>query len=116
MKEFSKHVGLDTHKETIAVGLADADGGPARFSGEIANTPEALAKLRRQLKKSGERLSWCYEAGPCGYAIYRQLTELGEHCIVVAPSLIPKKAGDRVKTDRRDCLSRCGISRGRART
>lgn len=111
MKKFSKHVALDVHKETIAVGLADAGGGPARFFGEIANTPEALAKLARQLKKGGERLSWCYEAGPCGYGIYRQLSELGEHCVVVAPSLIPKKAGDRVKTDRRDCLSLARLDR-----
>lgn len=111
MEKFSKHAGLDVHKETIAVGLADASGGQARFFGEIANTPEAVAKLVRQVKKGGERVSWCYEAGPCGYAIYRQLVELGEHCQVVAPSLIPKKAGDRVKTDRRDALALARLDR-----
>lgn len=111
MEEFSKYVALDVHKETNAVGLADASGGQARFFGEIANTPEALAKLVRKLKKGGGRLSWCYEAGPCGYEIYRQLSELGEHCLVVAPSLIPKKAGDRIKTDRRDALSLARLHR-----
>ena len=101
MKEFSKYVGLDVHKETIAVSVADAEGGEARYFGEIANTPEAVTKLVRQLKKGGATLSLCYEAGPCGYGIYRQLREMNVHCVVVAPSLIPKKAGDRVKTDRR---------------
>ncbi len=113
MKKFSKHVGLDVHKETIAVELTDASAGQARFFGEIANTPEALAKLVRQLKKGDERLAWCQEAGPCGYGIYRQLKALGEHCQVVAPSLIPKKAGDRVKTDRRDALSLARLDRAR---
>jgi transposase len=76
-----------------------------RYVGEIANTPEAMEKLVRQLRKGGANLSFCYEAGPCGYGIHRQLTDLGWECQVVAPSLIPKKAGDRVKTDRRDSLS-----------
>jgi transposase len=111
MDEFSKHVALDVHKETIAVGVADTNGGAARFFGEITNTPEAMAKLVRQQKKGGGPISWCYEAGPCGYVIYRQLRKLGEHCVVVAPSLIPKKAGDRVKTDRRDCLSLARLDR-----
>jgi len=104
MKEFSKYVGLDVHKETIAVSVAEANGGEVRYLGEIANTLEAIEKLVRQLRKGGAELSFCYEAGPCGYGIYRQLTELGWDCKVVAPSLIPKKAGDRVKTDRRDSL------------
>ena len=92
MKEFSKYVGLDVHKDTIAVAVADAGVGEVRFVGEIAHTPEAIAKLLRQLKKGGGRISWCYEAGPCGYGVYRQLSAAGEHCQVVAPSLIPKKA------------------------
>jgi len=105
MKEFIKYVGLDVHKETIAVSVAEANGGEVRYFGEIANTAEALSKLVRQLKKGDVRLAFCYEAGPCGYGIYRQLREMGLDCVVVAPSLIPKKAGDRVKTDRRDSLS-----------
>ena len=105
MNEFSKYVGLDVHKATIAVSIADGAGGDPRFYGEIANTPVAIAKLMTQLAKGGAKLSVCYEAGCCGYVIHRQLTKLGHFCQVVAPSLIPKKAGDRVKTDRRDSLS-----------
>jgi len=102
MKEFSKYVGLDTHKETIAVAVADALGGKPRYYGEIANTPEEIRKLVRKLCPDGEVLSFCYEAGPCGYELYRQISQLGHHCSVVAPSLIPTKPGERVKTDRRD--------------
>ena len=102
MNEFSKYVGLDTHKETIAVAVADALGGKVRYYGEIANTPEAIQKLVKQLCPDGEVISFCYEAGPCGYEIYRQISQLGHYCSVVAPSLIPTKPGERVKTDRRD--------------
>ncbi|MGY0835832.1 IS110 family transposase, partial [Azospirillum argentinense] len=68
------------------------------------HTPEQIAKLAEKLAKGGRRLSFCYEAGPCGYGLHRQLTDLGHDCIVVAPSLIPMKVGDRVKTDRRDAV------------
>jgi len=102
MNEFSKYVGLDTHKETIAVAIADAQGGKARYYGEISNSPEAIRKLVKHLCPDGELISFCYEAGPCGYEIYRQIGRLGHHCSVVAPSLIPTKPGERVKTDRRD--------------
>jgi len=105
MNEFTKYVGLDVHKETIAVSIAQDNGGEARYWGEIANTVEAMDKLIRQLKKGDAKLSFCYEAGPCGYGLHRRLTTLGWDCMVVAPSLIPRKAGDRVKTDRRDSLS-----------
>jgi transposase len=111
MGEFSKYVGLDVHKQTIAVSVAEAHGGEVRYLGEIANTPEAVEKLVRQLRKNGATLSFCYEAGPCGYGLHRQLTDLGWACQVVAPSLIPKKAGDRVKTDRRDSLSLARLHR-----
>jgi len=111
MNEFSKYVGLDVHKDTIAVAVADGAGGEVRYVGEIAHTPEAIGKLLRQLKRGGGRISWCYEAGPCGYGVYRQLSGAGEQCQVVAPSLIPKKAGDRVKTDRRDALSLARLHR-----
>ncbi len=102
MKEFSKYVGLDVHKETIAVSVADKGRGKTRYFGEIVNRPEAIKKLVSQLSTDGEVMSFCYEAGPCGYGIYRQLVGLGQDCQVVAPSLIPKKAGNRVKTDKRD--------------
>jgi transposase len=73
-------------------------------SGFFENRPEVLAKLATRLNKLGHRLSFCYEAGPCGYGLHRLLTGCGHGCVVVAPSLIPIKAGDRVKTDRRDAL------------
>ncbi len=111
MKEFSKYVGLDVHKETIAVAIAPARGGEVRFFGEIGNTAEAVGKLVRRISNGAGPISWCYEAGPCGYGIHRQLLDLGEHCQVVAPSLIPKKAGDRVKTDRRDALGLARLHR-----
>ena len=105
MYEFSKYVGLDTHKDTIAVAISDASGGKPRYYGEIANTPEAITKLTKKLSPDGEVLSFCYEAGPCGYGIYRQISKMGHDCSVVAPSLIPSRPGDRVKTDRRDSES-----------
>jgi len=111
MKEFSKYVGLDVHKATIAVAVAEGKGGEVRYHGEIENTQEALGKLVRQLRKGSATLSFCYEAGCCGYQIQRYLTEHGWDCLVVAPSLIPKKAGDRIKTDRRDSISLARLHR-----
>ena len=70
--------------------------------GRIMNTPEALQRLVRKLGHDGVKLRFCYEAGPCGYAIQRPLSASGHDCVVVAPSLIPKRPGDRIKTDRRD--------------
>jgi transposase len=116
VKQFSKFVGLDVHKATIAVSVADANGGEVRYVVEIANTPEAIEKLVRQLRKGDAHLSFCYEAGPCGYGIYRQLSDLGWDCQVVAPSLIPRKAGERVKTDRRDSLMLARLHRAGALT
>ncbi|MFT0174815.1 IS110 family transposase [Paraburkholderia mimosarum] len=104
MNKFSKYVGLDVHQETAAVAVADT-AGEVRYVGEIVNTPEAIAKLVAQLKRGTGRLAFCYEADPCGYTICRQLRELKQDCQVVAPSLIPRKPGERVKTDRRDALS-----------
>jgi transposase len=95
-------VGLDVHKATIAVAVAKGEDAP-RSLGTIPNTPDAIAKLMRKLGPLA-RLRVCYEAGPCGYVLYRQLAAMGVHCIVVAPTLVPVRAGDRVKTDRRDAL------------
>ena len=111
MNEFTKYVGLDTHKETIAVAIADAGRTKPRYYGEIANTPEAIRKLVKTINPSGEVVSFCYEAGPCGYGIHRQLTGMGHDCAVLAPSLTPLKPGDRVKTDRRDSESLARLHR-----
>ncbi len=79
-------------------------GAEVRFYGTIANTPDTLRSLCRKLSKDGRQLHFCYEAGPCGYGVQRQLTRLGHRCDVVAPALIPRKVGDKVKTDRRDAM------------
>jgi transposase len=93
-------VGLDVHKDAITVAVAGEDG-PARAPGAIPNRPDAVAGLVRKLGRVPE-LRVCYEAGSCGYGLHRQLVALGVKCQVVAPTLIPTRPGDRVKTDRRD--------------
>jgi transposase len=79
-------------------------GGEIRQLGVFENRPEVLSKLAARLSNKNCRVSFCYEAGPCGYGLHRLLSSYGHDCVVVAPSLIPMKAGDRVKTDRRDAL------------
>ena len=99
-------IAFDTSKLRNAVAIADAGrSGEVRFVGEIENSGTATAKLVRKLATKYERLTFCYEAGPTGYGLYRQIKSLGHECVVVAPSLIPKKPGDRVKTNRRDAVS-----------
>jgi len=106
------YVGLDVHKDGIVVAIAEGGRrGEVREYGRIANTPAALQRLARKLGQEGVELRFCYEAGPCGYGIQRQLSALGHECTVVAPSLIPKRAGDRVKTDRRDAASLAKLHR-----
>src|SRR5271167_910739 len=106
------YVGLDVHKESIVVAAA-AGGlrGEVREYGRVANTSAALDRLVRKLGGEGVTLRFCYEAGPCGYGIQRRLSTRGHECVVVAPSLIPKRAGDRVKTDRRDAASLAKLHR-----
>jgi transposase len=100
MKEKVRFLGLDVHAETIAVAVAEPDG-EVRNLGTIANRAESIRKMVKKLG-SVEQLKACYEAGPTGYVLYWQLSELGVKCEVIAPTLVPMKAGDRVKTDRRD--------------
>jgi transposase len=98
-------VGIDTSKLRHAVAIADGGRtGEVRFLGEIENTGAATAKLVRKLAAKYERLTFCYEAGPTGYGLHRQIKGLGHECVVVAPSLIPKRPGDKVKTNRRDAV------------
>ena len=87
-KYTTKYVGMDVHKETIAVAIAKEGRGGPLYYGEIPNTDEAIKKLVKKVASNGEKVSFCYEAGPCGYDVYRQLVNLGQRCDVVAPSLI----------------------------
>jgi transposase len=103
MKDTIKYVGLDVSKEKIAVAIADEGRDEPRYWGMIANKPEEVKKLMKKLGNS-ESLRVCYEAGPTGYALYRLLLTLNIHCTVIAPSLIPQKPGERIKTDRRDSI------------
>ncbi|MEH7348257.1 IS110 family transposase [Gottfriedia acidiceleris] len=99
MKVGQKFIGLNVSKDIIA----DEGRSPSRFHGNIQNTPEAIRKLFKKLGDP-EKLIVCYQDGSSGYSIYRQLLSMDIECIVVAPTLIPKRTGDRVKTDRRDSL------------
>ena len=102
MKQSSKiFVGLDVHKESIDITLAEQDGELRRF-GTVGGDRRSLLKAVRKLTARGCSLVFVYEAGPCGFWIYRELTALGHACLVVSPSLIPRRSGDHVKTDRRD--------------
>lgn len=98
-------VGLDVSKLHNAVAVADAGRkGEIRYMGEIANTPEATRKLVAKLSAKYDELHFCYEAGPTGYGLYRCLQDLGQDCIVIAPTAMPRRPGDRVKTNRRDAV------------
>jgi transposase len=100
------YVGIDTSKLRHAVAVAEAGRtGEVRFLGEIETSGEATAKLVKRLAAKHRRLTFCYEAGPTGYGLHRLIRSLGHDCIVVAPSLIPKKPGERVKTNRRDAVA-----------
>jgi transposase len=98
-------VGMDVHKETIDVAIAtNRLNGQVRHYGQVMNRIDAIDKLVAKLKREAGALKFVYEAGPCGFGLYRHLTRKGYTCAVVAPSLIPKRPGDRVKTDRRDAM------------
>ena len=104
MRKHTLFVGLDEHADTILVAVAESGrSGEVRSLGNIANRPDSIRKQMKKLQKDNE-LQVCYEAGPCGYTLYWQMVEMGIHCEVIAPTLIPTKAGDKVKTDRRDAM------------
>jgi transposase len=113
MKKQLLFVGLDVHAQNIAIALAEGGGGEARTYGSIANDLHALEKVFAKLRKAhpGAELRVCYEAGPTGFVLARRLVQLKVHCTVVAPSLIPSRSGDRVKTDRRDALKLARLHR-----
>lgn len=103
MAKRNMFVGMDVHKESIDISIAEEGrAGEVRHYGVIPGDLEALGKVVRTLRAPGRRLRFVYEAGPCGFGIHRHLTTQGEDCVVVSPSHIPKRSGDRIKTDRRD--------------
>src|ERR687894_979212 len=105
-------VGLDASKLKISVALAeDGRQGEVRFLGDIDHTPEAVRRLLTKLAGKYRRLLFCYEAGPTGYGLQRQISALGHDCAVIASSLIPKRPGERVKTNRRDAITLARLHR-----
>src|SRR5262252_9759964 len=99
-------IGIDTSKSRNAIAIAEGGrGGEVRYLGEFPATDAAIRKLVAKLAAKYSKLTFCYEAGPTGYGLYRLIKSLGHECVVVAPSLIPKKPGERVKTNRRDAMS-----------
>jgi len=112
MKEYSTFIGMDVHKNSIEIAIAQRGrNGEVRHYGKIDGTLEALDKVVRKLVSKGGPLHFVYEAGPCGYEIYRHLTAKGYDCSVVAPSRIPKKSGDRIKNDHRDACMLARLDR-----
>lgn len=102
MEQSSTVVGLDVHKDTITVAVLPVGADRIAETTRIENHPKAIEKLVQRLKARYGLLTFVYEAGPCGYDVQRQLTALGQRCVVIAPALTPRRPGDRVKTDRRD--------------
>src|SRR5690242_16048504 len=104
------HVGLDVHQETIAIAkLVPRQDIPLVW--QIRNEPKAIKKTFSKLVREATELRCCYEAGPCGFEVQRQLESMGIECVVVAPSLIPRKPGERIKTDRRDAIKLARLDR-----
>lgn len=112
MNKIVKYVGLDVHKDSITIAIADEGrDGNVRVYGKIRNDLDQIDKVMRKLISQNSQLHCVYEAGPCGYTIYRHLSSKGIDCAVVAPALIPRKAGERVKNDRRDATKLATLHR-----
>jgi len=110
---YAAYIGLDVHKASLSVAVAETGRQAPEFRGEIPNEPQAIDTLIRQLSErfAGQPLLFSYEAGPCGYGVYHQVQASGHDCEVVAPTLIPRRSGDRIKTDRRDAQMLARLSR-----
>jgi transposase len=105
-------VGIDTLKKKHAFAIADAGrDGKTRYLGEIDSAPATVERVIKKLASKYEKVRVCYEAGPTGYGLYRQIITLGHECTVVAPSMIPKKPGDRITTNPRDAVTLARLAR-----
>ena len=102
MKYYNKYIGMDVHKNFISISIAKENEKEVKYYNKIVNNTTAIKRLVKQLSKDGSSLCFCYEASQFGYGIYRLITNLGHKCDVIAPTLIPRKPGDKVKTDKRD--------------
>lgn len=114
MKEYTRFVGIDQHKDRLVLAVAQAGRAVPELLGSMPNDPAVIARWVRRHKELWGELEpvlYCYEAGPCGYTLYRQLRQLGVDCQVVAPGLTPKRPTDRIKTDRRDATNLARLSR-----
>src|ERR1700693_639720 len=114
MEQSTRFIGMDVHKATIAVAVtATGEVGKATAYGTVPNTTAALEKLVPRLRQAGSGpMKFCYKAGPCGYGIHRTLTRLGEDCMVAAPSMIPRKSGERQKNEKSDAANLAVLNRG----
>jgi len=109
MEKSTAFVGLDVHKESIEIGIAE--GGEVRHCGRCGGDAAAVDRLVHKLSQRHRRLEFVYEAGPCGFWIYRRLKARAVGCMVVSPSMMPRRPGDHIKTDRRDCLNLARLAR-----
>ncbi len=113
MREYREgFVGIDVAKAKNAIAIADGErGGEVRYLGEVNSSEDSMRRIVKRIAAKYDRVYFCYEAGPTGYGLHRLITALGHSCMVIAPSLIPRKPGDQVKTNRRDSISLAKLHR-----